>query len=358
MAKKKTSRSVRGKSSKSFALKLDWKVYATGLGMLFLYLSYQTIFATNVTFSPVKYYYFCKKDLSIHDLADSLKEKGIIESSFSLRCMAELRGVSKVKKGFYEIKRGWNNFSLISQLKKTPDNGFIGVKVPSYKLRKNVVERVAEKFPEINKAEIWSLLRDQSFLDSIGFSRENVFCLFIPGKYYFHKSMTAREFLEAMHIEYQFFWNKDRMKRAKKLKLKPEEVMVLASIVYSETKVKEEMPTIAGVYYNRLQKEMRLQSDPTVIYASHKFGARRVYFADRKINSKYNTYRYYGLPPGPIYINPSYVIDAVLDCEDHDYLYFCAKDDLSGCHLFSETFDDHKQNAERYRRALDKAGIF
>ena len=140
--------------------------------------------------------------------------------------------------------------------------------------------------------------------------------------------------------------------------LTPNEAYVLTSIVYSETKNKEEMPTIAGVYLNRIQKKMRLESDPTLLFAKNKLGAKRVFFKDKEINSPYNTYKYKGLPPGPIYIVPTWVIDKVLEYEGHDYLYFCANPNFSGVHLFAETFEEHKENAQRYRNKLNEKKIF
>jgi UPF0755 protein len=148
------------------------------------------------------------------------------------------------------------------------------------------------------------------------------------------------------------------MAQAMDMGLKPYEVSILASIVYSETKLVDEMPTIAGVYLNRIQKNMRLESDPTLLYAGKKTGVRRVLLKDKNISSPYNTYKNRGLPPGPIYIVPTWVIDKVLEYEGHDYLYFCANHDLSGGHVFAETYDEHKENAHRYHDKLDEENIF
>lgn len=335
-----------------------WRKFVLGLLIfLLLYVACKIILVPNIAFQADKHLYLVKNPVSVHALADTLKSRGIIKSSLLLRCMAELRGVSQINKGLYTFRKNWNNFKIISELSRETSSHYARVEVPSYKLRKNVVEKACLHLKKVNKSEVWALLRDPRFLDSLGYTKENVFSIFLPGVYYFPADITAREFVENLHHQYCFFWNEKRQEKADKLKLSREEIGVLASIVYSETKNRDEMPMVAGVYLNRLAQNMRLQSDPTVIYAAHKFGAKRVYYKDRKINSPYNTYRYYGLPPGPIHCTPSWVIDAVLEYEDHSYLYFCAKDDMSGCHLFTETFEEHKLNADKYRKALDKAGI-
>ncbi len=137
-----------------------------------------------------------------------------------------------------------------------------------------------------------------------------------------------------------------------------QEVSTLASIVYEESLKNDEMPRIAGVYINRLKKKIPLQADPTLKYAAGDFTLKRVLDVHKFIDSPYNTYKYRGLPPGPICIPPPVAIDAVLNCEQHDYLYFCAKPDFSGYHNFSKTLTQHNQYADEYRRALNRNGIY
>lgn len=337
-----------------------YRWYFAGLtfSVLLIFLTYKIAVQSNVHPVAPKIYFLVEEPFTINDLADTLENRGVINSSLTLRLMAELRGWDQVRKGLFELHKGWNNWQLVTHFKDDSIAPHVMAKVKPYKLRKNVVGKLCDYFPHVNKRQIWQLLRNKEFLDSLGFTRENVFSIFIPGAYPFPKDIQARELLEGMDGHFRVFWNRKRQHRADKLRLTPEEVTILASIVYSETKEKSEMPKIAGVYVNRLENNMRLQSDPTVVYAAKKFGARRVYFADRKIRSPYNTYLHKGLPPGPVHITPAFVIDSVLKCEDHDYLYFCAKDDLSGAHLFAESFNEHRANAESYRKALDKAGVY
>jgi UPF0755 protein len=163
--------------------------------------------------------------------------------------------------------------------------------------------------------------------------------------------------IERLYEEYQKFWNDERKRKASKIGFTPVEVSVLASIVEAETQKNEEKARVAGVYINRLNKGMLLQADPTVIFAVGDFSIRRVLNRHLEIDSPYNTYKYPGLPPGPINIPSISSIDAVLNYEKHNYLYFCAKADFSGYHEFAVTLAQHEINAKKYRDALRKAGI-
>jgi len=160
-----------------------------------------------------------------------------------------------------------------------------------------------------------------------------------------------------MHHAYEKFWTAKRKAEAEKLGLSPIQVSVLASIVYGETKKADEQARVAGVYWNRLQAKMPLQADPTVVFAWKDFSIKRVTSKYTALNSPYNTYKNVGLPPGPISIVPSDVIDRVLHLEHHQYIYFCAKEDFSGYHSFAVTYAEHMQNAANYQKALDQNKI-
>jgi UPF0755 protein len=182
--------------------------------------------------------------------------------------------------------------------------------------------------------------------------------LFIPNTYEFYWNTSADKFIERMYVEYKHFWSKSRLNKAQKIKLTPEQVIILASIVEEETIKDDEKPTVAGVYLNRLHKNIRLQADPTVRFAVGDFEIKRILNKHLKIDSPYNTYKYAGLPPGPICIPTISSIDAVLNYKKHDYLYFCAKDDFSGYHAFAKTLKQHNINATKYRKALNKNRIY
>jgi UPF0755 protein len=161
-----------------------------------------------------------------------------------------------------------------------------------------------------------------------------------------------------MYQEYQKFWTPERRKKAKELGLSPKQVVVLASIVQKETNDNAEKPEIASVYINRLNMDWRLQADPTVIFALADYSIHRVLNIQKKVDSPYNTYKYRGLPPGPICMPSISSLEAVLNPANTNYMYFCAKDDLSGTHVFSKNSVQHGLNAQKYQEALDKMRVY
>jgi UPF0755 protein len=181
--------------------------------------------------------------------------------------------------------------------------------------------------------------------------------MFIPDTYEFYWTTSAEEFADRMKSEYDKFWNGERKIKAEEIKLSPAEVTTLASIVQAETAKKEEQKRIAGLYMNRLKRGQLLQADPTVKYAVGDFSLKRILNVHLQTESPYNTYKYAGLPPGPINFPETTSIDAVLNFEHHNYLYMCAKEDFSGYHNFAVTLDEHNRNAAKYRAALDRNNI-
>ena len=190
------------------------------------------------------------------------------------------------------------------------------------------------------------------------YTKENLLSLFIPNSYEFYWNTTPKKLFERFKREHKIFFNSTRKKKLKELGLSEEEVYTLASIVQKETLVNEEKPRVAGVYINRLKRGQLLQADPTVVFASGDFEIRRVLNKHLAIDSPYNTYKYEGLPPGPICMPDVSSIDAVLNYEKHRYLYFCASTDNSGRHQFAKTLIEHNNNANKYRAYLNKQRIF
>tara|TARA_B110000438_G_C15726873_1_gene612436 strand:- start:322 stop:1179 length:858 start_codon:yes stop_codon:yes gene_type:complete len=207
---------------------------------------------------------------------------------------------------------------------------------------------------EADSADLIAYITDTSFLNSNGFTTENIVCLFIPNTYEIYWNTSAKQFVERMQKEYETFWNADRKTRAKEIELTPFEIMTLASIVEKEQSRRiEERPMIAGLYLNRLKKRIKLQSDPTIIFANNDFSIRRVLNKHLKFESPYNTYIYFGLPPGPICIPSRNAIDAVLNAEQHEYIFMCAKGDASGLHNFAITNREHINNRNQYKKNLN-----
>ena len=252
-----------------------------------------------------------------------------------------------VHPGRYILTDGMTNKQLINMLRmghQTP------VKVVFNNIR--TVEQLAGRISEQIEAD------SVSIIDAIYYHDDVDATTFIPNTYEFYWNTDAESFVAKMVAEHKRFWNESRLKKADNLKLTPREVSILASIVDKETTKVSEMPRIAGVYMNRLKKRWPLQADPTLVFALGDFNIRRVLDVHKNIDSPYNTYKYAGLPPGPICIPSIAAIDAVLNAENHNYYYFCAKDDLSGFHVFAKNIDEHNRNAERYRRALNKYKIY
>lgn len=211
---------------------------------------------------------------------------------------------------------------------------------------------------EPDSSTFMKLLDSADLVKEYGFTSDNIYTMFIPNTYQMYWNTPAMEFFKKMNAEYHKFWNPERLKKAEALNLTPIQVSILASIVDGEAIYDKEMPTIAGLYLNRLSRGIRLQADPTVIFANNDFTVKRVTFQLLQIDSKYNTYKYAGLPPGPVMMPSIKALDAVLNRENNNYLYMCAKEDFSGYHNFAETKAQHEINANKYRQALNDRKIF
>jgi len=211
---------------------------------------------------------------------------------------------------------------------------------------------------EADSVDLLTFITDTSFLNSNGLTAENVACLFVPNTYEFYRNTSAKQFVERMQKEYEIFWSVDRKTKAKKINLTPFQVVILASIVEKEQNIKkDERPEIAGLYLNRLKKKMKLESDPTLIFALGDFTINRVLDKDKKVDSPYNTYIHKNLPPGPICIPSINAVDAVLNASEHEYIFMCAKEDFSGYHNFAKTYVKHMINARKYHKAMNKRKI-
>lgn len=294
---------------------------------------------------------------SFDSLTQMLITKGLVEEPGLFRELAQRLNyqADPVRSGRFAIHPGMNLAELIRHLRKGKQAPVLVVLTTEREIT-DVAAKVA-RFIEPDSAALSALFHDQIYLDSIGYSRENLMSLFIPNSYEFFWNTTPRGFVNRMLREHQSFWAKEkRAKKAELLKLSPTEVYTLASIVEKETLQNDEKRRMAGVYYNRLSVDMKLQADPTAVFARRDFNTRRVTNYHLKFDSPYNTYRYKGLPPGPIAMASISSIDAVLNHEKHDYLYFCAKGDGSGYHTFAKTLAAHKRNAKIYRENRKRRG--
>lgn len=317
---------------------------------------YDYIFSSNVKISADKEYIYIPTGSNFEDVCKILDKSGFIKDINSFRFVAERKKyTSMVKPGRYEIKNGMSNNELVNLLRSGKQSP---VKLSFISVRSlDILAGRLAKFVEPDSVTLINLLKNPATADKYGFSVQNFMAMFIPNTYEVYWNINAEKLLDRFYDEYKKFWTEERINKAESIGLSILEVSVLASIVEAETQKNDEKPRIAGVYINRLRQGMLLQADPTVIYAIGDFSIKRVLNKHLEIESPYNTYKFPGLPPGPINIPSISSIDAVLNYEKHNYMYFCAKADFSGYHEFAVTLAQHERNARKYRDALRKSGI-
>lgn len=257
--------------------------------------------------------------------------------------------------GRYIVKDGMSNNQLVNMLRGGLQSP---VKVTFNNIRNvdMLAGRIASQI-EADSTSISNLLHNQEYINQLGFSSYTIPALFLPDTYEFYWNTDAEGFVVRMFQEYNKFWNEERKQQAQSKGMTPVQVSTLASIVNRETNMTDEMPRVAGVYLNRLKNNWLLQADPTLIFAWNDYSIKRVLDRHKEIESPYNTYKYLGLPPGPICIPSLSAIKAVLNAENHHYFYFCAKEDFSGYHNFAKTLTEHNRNAAKYQQALNQRGI-
>jgi len=270
--------------------------------------------------------------------------------------LARMQGFdSKKRSGAYLIAKGMSPLRAarcIARGGQTP----VKVTINGFRDRSRLVNAIASKF-EFSPAALDSALSDTSFLSEYGLSPTQGMAFFLNDTYEFYWNTTPRKMLKKMGVAYKKFWNDDRLQKCRALGLSPAEIAIIASITDEETNVAEEKGAIGRLYINRLHKGMRLQADPTVRFALGDFNIKRVTEKHLRTDSPYNTYRNGGLPPGPIRTISRATVDSILNSRPSPYLYMCADPDFSGRHKFTVTFDEHKANAEAYRKELDRRGI-
>ncbi|MCF0193182.1 MAG: endolytic transglycosylase MltG [Prevotella sp.] len=261
----------------------------------------------------------------------------------------------KVRPGMYILKDGTSAFSFIRKLHNGQQDAIM-LTIPSVRTLPDLARKLDRKLAA-DSAEYMKAFTDSAKIAALGYTKETLPALFIPNTYDFYWTETPVKLLERMVKEHDKFWNADRTSKAKALGMTPNEVTTLASIVDSETNIESDKPIVAGVYLNRLNIGMNLQADPTVKFAVGDFTLRRILFKHLAIDSPYNTYKYAGLPPGPICIPSISGIDAVLNAPKHEYIYFCASPKFDGTHIFAKTSEEHMKNAHDYQAALNKRNI-
>ena len=263
----------------------------------------------------------------------------------------------RIVPGKYRVSGAMTYNKLVNHLRA--GNGRLSVKVSFHYLKdlKELAGKVSAQIYADGK-RLYKMLSDPKVQEKYGFDKKTFKLMFLPDTYRFNWACDARCFIERMAKEYRKFWRGKNGRKAKKLGLSHLQVATLASLVQAEQSVKpDEWPKIAGLYINRLKRDMKLEADPTVKFALGQPGLRRILFKHLKVDSPYNTYKYKGLPPGPLNWPEKRAILATLNYAKHDYIYMCAKPEYSGYHNFSKTAKQHQRYAKMYHRWLKKEGI-
>ncbi|MCO5723754.1 endolytic transglycosylase MltG [Robiginitalea marina] len=329
------------------------------LGGLFAAMVYRTFFSPNTAFSNEVAYIYLPSDA---DFAQVMEQVGpLLKDPDAFAAVARRKQyATRIKGGRYPIEKGMNNNEIVNSLRSR--NTPVKVSFNNQETPSLLAGRIASQL-EADSASLYQAITDPEFLRANGWSQDQALLPYIPNSYEFYWNTPSLEFRERMLKEYQRFWSGERLEKAQSQGLSPEEVIALASIVHKETARVEERPRVAGVYLNRLRGGMLLQADPTVIFALKKSTGnwdtviRRVLYRDLEIDSPFNTYKYAGIPPGPIAMPDISAIDAVLNPEKHQYLYFVADTSRPGFHLFAQTLAQHNRNREQYVRWINAQDI-
>lgn len=300
-----------------------------------------------------EYVLFVRPDMTAQEVMDSINAgAGTVRVKSLERAFAEVEMAEKMKPGRYIVKPGATSIYVARMLVfgwQTPGN-----LVLSGTMRTK--ERIAQKIGSqmmMDSASVMAALNDEAFLAEYGFTPANVFGLILPDTYQMYWTASVKDIFDRLKKEYDSFWTLERLDKAKTLGLTKEQVSVLASIVSGETLQAKEYPIIAGVYLNRYRKGMKLQADPTIAYI-HNYEPNRILKKHLKVDSPYNTYMYKGLPPTPINVPPKACIEAVLNPDKNNYIYFCASPEFDGTHRFAVGYTEHLKNAREFQRALTK----
>ncbi len=302
------------------------------------------------------HYIYIDADDTQDSVINKIKPIASPTSMAGLQTLLRHAGYSNnVKTGRYAILPGDGAITVYRHLK----NGFqesMHLTIPEVRTIDRLASILGRKLM-LDSATIASAIYSQDTCIKYGYDTCTIAAMFIPNTYDVYWNVSVEGLLKRMQKEHDRFWNEDRKAKAANLKLTPNEITTLASIIDEETANNNEKPMIAGMYINRLRKNMPLQADPTIKFALKDFTLKRIYNKLLKVDSPYNTYTHEGLPPGPIKIASIKGIDAVLNHVKHEYLYMCAKEDFSGTHNFAKTYSEHLKNAAKYTKALNEKGI-
>lgn len=323
--------------------------------VILVFTGYQYVYTPNIQVEKEDTYLYITKNTDFKKLLKFTTEQGIVTAPISFAFVAKLMNYQdNIKPGKYLLRKNMTNIEAIRYLRA---GGGEVDRIQFSQARK--IEDITGKIcrPVIaDSAKFLELINSPGVAESYGFKKETFIAMFIPNTYEVFWNTDEQTLLDRMKKEYDHFWNRDRKAKAEKLGLSLIEVSTLASIVQAETYQSDEKPMVAGLYLNRLKQGIMLQADPTLIFANNDFSIKTVLNIHKEIDSPYNTYKYTGLPPGPINLPSISSIDAVLNAVQHDHIFMCAKGDCSGYHNFSKTNNEHNHNRVIYKKNLKKGG--
>ena len=291
-----------------------------------------------------------KEDISFSEIGEYLVNKDVLASSNTVTQLIKFKNYQNntLKKGKYILQKKWSNNQLVNQLFLMRNQHVEDLYIPSVRSLEILCGRLSSQL-DLDSSKLLHLFQDEDIQQKYGFNSNTFSSIIIPNTYEVYTNISEDKLIEFIANKYKIFWNRERMEKAAKLGFTQSEITILASIVQMEQQIKfDEHSKIAGLYINRLKRNMKLQADPTVKFALKMPNLRRLYYKHLEVDSPYNTYKYKGLPPGPICITDPRVIDAVLNYSQHDYIFMCAKPSYSGYHNFSSTNAQHEKFKKIY----------
>ncbi len=329
------------------------------IGGIFAYNVYTAIFSPNTAFDNEEAYLFVESGATFDTVRDDIAP--LLKDVDDFASVAERKGyVTNIKSGRFIIKKGMSNNDIINTIRIS--NTPVKIAFNNQERIENLAGRIASQI-ETDSLSLLLAMKEPNFLKANGFTNETALTMYIPNSYELFWNTSAKDFRNRMLKEHKRFWNDTRKAKAKILKLTPEEVYTVASIVQKETAKVDERSRVAGVYLNRLKKGIKLDADPTIIFAMKNKAndwnmvVKRVLYKDLETDSPYNTYRNAGIPPGPIFMPDISSIDAVLNPEKHNYYYFVADVERFGYHKFAKTLSQHNANSTAYKRWINRQGV-
>ena len=328
-------------------------------GLLFVcfsYYAYQIFKTPNIQVKKKDFVLYIPSNGNFTSVMDTLMKYEVLTDKLSFAFVAKLLDYQEhVRPGRYQLSAGATNLTIVRKLKNGQQDP-LKLTFNNIRIKRDLAAKLDETL-EFSADEFLVQINDPKIVAEYGFDTNTVMAMFLPNTYEVFWNSTPEEFMKKMNKEYKRFWNKERLNKAQAAGFTPIQIAVIASIVEAETNKNDEKSRIAGVYINRLKSDMPLQADPTVKFALQDFTIKRVTQEHTAVESPYNTYKNTGLPPGPINMPSTVTLDAVLNYEKHKYIYFCASPNEIGYHDFAESYRDHVNNANRYRKFLDKQKI-